>query len=74
MNCENKIFSSPQTIVYQLAAYFFGNFSTPTAITSGMQRGVNTDVLHLKHVSEDEILKALFKLKPSHTAGPDLNP
>ena len=62
MTRENDIFETPLQIVNE-----FANFFTQAS-------EINVNSLHLLRISEIDVVKALKKLKPSLTAGPDLIP
>ncbi|XP_063901620.1 uncharacterized protein LOC135121244 [Zophobas morio] len=71
----------PQAIVNKFATYFSTAFSLPSnnsginTYRSQNNSGINANALYItNNVTENEVLKAMLKLKASMTAGPDLFP
>lgn len=69
---NDDIISDPQVISNSFAEYFQQSYSTPEQCNVDNEHNVfNNSYLNVRNFTEDEVLKALKKLKPKLTSGPD---
>jgi hypothetical protein len=77
MNYDGSILKDPKDIVDKFAGYFSKSFMVNNKNQQSNQRPtelVNKNVLYLNDISDDDVQKAIKKLKNSQTAGPDQIP
>ena len=77
MCIDDVLVSDPQTIVQSFARYFSSSFTNTSGNpnSTSVDYSLNPNLLFVKNdICEEEVLRAISKLKASLTEGPDLIP